>query len=83
LSIIRGPFSVAPCQTLVSRFATFASLYHLLDLVADVLVPQVHLAAEVVRQAAVAVVDAQERAADVAHAQLLVPLALQHGPEYG
>jgi hypothetical protein len=25
-SIIQGPFSVAPCQTLVSRFATFASL---------------------------------------------------------
>jgi hypothetical protein len=25
LSIIQGPFSVAPCQTLVSRFATFAS----------------------------------------------------------
>jgi hypothetical protein len=27
LSIISGPFSVAPCQTLISRFATFASLY--------------------------------------------------------
>jgi hypothetical protein len=27
LSIIQGPFSVAPCQTLVSRFATFASPY--------------------------------------------------------
>jgi hypothetical protein len=27
LSIIQGPISVAPCQTLVSRFATFASLY--------------------------------------------------------
>jgi hypothetical protein len=27
LSIIQGPFSVAPCQTLISRFATFASLY--------------------------------------------------------
>jgi hypothetical protein len=27
LSIIQGPFSVAPCQTLVSRFATFSSLY--------------------------------------------------------
>ena len=26
-SIVQGPFSVAPCQTLVSRFATFASLY--------------------------------------------------------
>jgi hypothetical protein len=24
-SIIQGPFSVAPCQTLISRFATFAS----------------------------------------------------------
>jgi hypothetical protein len=27
VSIIQGPFSVAPCQTLVSRFATFSSLY--------------------------------------------------------
>jgi hypothetical protein len=27
LSIIRGPFSVAPCQTLTSRFATLSSLY--------------------------------------------------------
>jgi hypothetical protein len=27
LSIIQGPFSVAPCQTLISRFATFPSLY--------------------------------------------------------
>jgi hypothetical protein len=27
LFIIQGPFSVAPCQTLVSRFATFSSLY--------------------------------------------------------
>jgi hypothetical protein len=26
-SIIQGPFSVAPCQALISRFATFASLY--------------------------------------------------------
>ena len=26
-SIVQGPFSVAPCQTLVSRFATFSSLY--------------------------------------------------------
>jgi hypothetical protein len=26
-SIIQGPFSVAPCQTLISRFATFASPY--------------------------------------------------------
>jgi hypothetical protein len=26
LSIVQGPFSVAPCQTLVSRFATFSSL---------------------------------------------------------
>jgi hypothetical protein len=26
-SIIQGPFSVAPCQTLVSRFATFPSPY--------------------------------------------------------
>ena len=25
-SIIQGPFSVAPCQTLISRFATFSSL---------------------------------------------------------
>jgi hypothetical protein len=25
-SFILGPFSVAPCQTLVSRFATFSSL---------------------------------------------------------
>jgi hypothetical protein len=25
-SIIQGPFSAVPCQTLVSRFATFASL---------------------------------------------------------
>jgi hypothetical protein len=29
LSIIQGPFSVAPCQTLISRFATFSSLYGL------------------------------------------------------
>jgi hypothetical protein len=28
LSIVQGPFSVAPCQTLISRFATFASPYH-------------------------------------------------------
>jgi hypothetical protein len=27
LSIIQGPFSVAPCQTLISRFATFSSPY--------------------------------------------------------
>jgi hypothetical protein len=27
LSIFQGPFSVAPCQTLISRFATFASPY--------------------------------------------------------
>jgi hypothetical protein len=27
LSIAQGPFSVAPCQTLALRFATFASLY--------------------------------------------------------
>jgi hypothetical protein len=27
MSIIQGPIPVAPCQTLVSRFATFASLY--------------------------------------------------------
>jgi hypothetical protein len=26
-SISQGPFSVAPCQTLISRFATFSSLY--------------------------------------------------------
>jgi hypothetical protein len=26
-SIVQGPFSVAPCQTLVTRFATFASPY--------------------------------------------------------
>jgi hypothetical protein len=26
LSIVQGPFSVAPCQTLTLRFATFASL---------------------------------------------------------
>jgi hypothetical protein len=26
LSIVQGPFSVAPCQTLTSRFAPFASL---------------------------------------------------------
>jgi hypothetical protein len=26
-SIIQGPFSVAPCQTLIPRFATFASPY--------------------------------------------------------
>jgi hypothetical protein len=25
-SIVQGPFSVAPCQTLISRFATLASL---------------------------------------------------------
>ena len=25
MSIIQGPFSVAPCQTLISRFATFSS----------------------------------------------------------
>jgi hypothetical protein len=28
-SIVQGPFSFAPCQTLVSRFATFSSLYAL------------------------------------------------------
>jgi hypothetical protein len=27
VSIVQGPFSVAPCQTLTLRFATFASLY--------------------------------------------------------
>jgi hypothetical protein len=27
LPIVQGPFSVAPCQTLVLRFATFASLH--------------------------------------------------------
>jgi hypothetical protein len=27
LSIIQGPFCVAPCQTLISRFATFSSPY--------------------------------------------------------
>ena len=27
LSIVQGPFSVAPCQTLISRFATFPSRY--------------------------------------------------------
>ena len=27
LSIVQGPFSVAPCRTLTSRFATFASLH--------------------------------------------------------
>jgi hypothetical protein len=26
LSIVQGPFSVAPCQTVALRFATFASL---------------------------------------------------------
>jgi predicted nicotinamide N-methyase len=26
-SVIQGPLSVAPCQTLISRFATFSSLY--------------------------------------------------------
>jgi hypothetical protein len=26
-SIIQGPFSVAPCRTLISRFATFSSQY--------------------------------------------------------
>ena len=26
-SIIQGPFSVAPCHTLISRFATFPSPY--------------------------------------------------------
>ena len=30
LSVIQGPFPVAPCQTLVSRFATFSSPYVLL-----------------------------------------------------
>jgi hypothetical protein len=28
LSIVQGPFSVAPCQTLALRFATFPSPYH-------------------------------------------------------
>jgi hypothetical protein len=32
LSIIQGPFSVAPCQTLVSRFAIFASLQGMSEL---------------------------------------------------
>jgi hypothetical protein len=27
LSIVQGPFSVAPCQTLALRFAIFASLW--------------------------------------------------------
>ena len=27
MSIIQAPFSVAPCQTLISRFATFSSLH--------------------------------------------------------
>ena len=27
MSIVQGPFSVAPCQTLASRFATFSSQY--------------------------------------------------------
>jgi hypothetical protein len=27
LSIIQGPFSITKCQTLISRFATFASQY--------------------------------------------------------
>jgi hypothetical protein len=27
LSIVQGPFSVAPCQTFKSRFATCSSLY--------------------------------------------------------
>jgi hypothetical protein len=27
LSIVQGPVSVAPCQTLISRFATFSSPY--------------------------------------------------------
>jgi hypothetical protein len=31
LSIVQGPFSVAPCQTLGSRFATFASPYAAAD----------------------------------------------------
>ena len=29
LSLVQGPFSVAPCQTLALRFATVASLYGL------------------------------------------------------
>jgi hypothetical protein len=32
-SIVQGPFSVAPCQTLMLRFATFASLYASVSLV--------------------------------------------------
>ena len=28
LSIVQGTFSVAPCQNLTIRFATFSSLYH-------------------------------------------------------
>jgi ABC-type sulfate/molybdate transport systems ATPase subunit len=31
LSIIQGPFSVAPCQTLASRFATIAPLLQVGD----------------------------------------------------
>jgi hypothetical protein len=27
LSVVQVPFSVAPCQTLIVRFATFVSLY--------------------------------------------------------
>jgi hypothetical protein len=27
LSIVQGPLSVAPCQTLIPRFAAFSSLY--------------------------------------------------------
>jgi ABC-type Fe3+-siderophore transport system permease subunit len=35
VSIVQGPFSVAPCQTLVSRFATFSSPYRRYDQVGD------------------------------------------------
>jgi hypothetical protein len=36
-SIVQAPFSVAPCQTLIVRFATFASLIrpHLVEVQAD------------------------------------------------
>jgi hypothetical protein len=34
-SIIQGPFSVAPCQTLISRFATFFIAVECLDAVEE------------------------------------------------
>jgi hypothetical protein len=40
LSIIQGPFSVAPCQTLISRFATFSSPFNVTSRIKQITVHQ-------------------------------------------